>query len=92
MEKWVEGDFGSPEKQQQERRGGASRLWSRNYASRGEVKGKERKPWLDSDSGELSGLGRGVRDISQIRMDHKPLDAIQFCGTMIRRLIMCPIT
>lgn len=28
-------------------------------------------------------------DISQIRTDHKPLDAIQFCGATIRRLIMC---
>lgn len=28
-------------------------------------------------------------DISQIRTDHKPLDAIQFCGAAIRRLIMC---
>lgn len=53
------------------------------------VKGKERKPRPGPDNEELSGLGRGVGDISQIRTDHKPLDAIQFCGATIRRLIMC---
>lgn len=53
------------------------------------VVGKERKPRPGPDNGKLSGLRRGVGDISQIRTDHKPLDAIQFCGTAIRRLIMC---
>lgn len=53
------------------------------------VRGKERKPRPGPDNGELSGLRRGVGDISQIRTDHKPLDAIQFCGAAIRRLIMC---
>lgn len=53
------------------------------------VRRKERKPRPGPDNGELSGLRRGVGDISQIRTDHKPLDAIQFCGTAIRRLIMC---
>lgn len=52
-------------------------------------RGKERKPRPGPDSGALSGLGRVVGDISQIRMDHKPLDAIQFCGAAIRRLITC---
>lgn len=50
---------------------------------------KESKPRPGPDNGELSGLRRGVGDISQIRTDHKPLDAIQFCGAAIRRLIMC---
>ena len=53
------------------------------------VRGSERKPRPGPDNGELSGLRRGVGDISQIRTDHKPLDAIQFCGAAIRRLIMC---
>lgn len=53
------------------------------------VRGKERKPRPGPDNRELSGLRRGVGDISQIRTDHKPLDAIQFCGAAIRRLIMC---
>lgn len=48
-----------------------------------------RQPGPGPDNGELSGLRRGVGDISQIRMDHKSLDAIQFCGAAIRRLIMC---
>lgn len=48
-----------------------------------------RQPGPGPDNGELSGLRRGVGDISQIRTDHKPLDAIQFCGAAIRRLIMC---
>lgn len=53
------------------------------------VGGKGRKPRPGPDNRELSGLRRGVGDISQIRTDHKPLDAIQFCGAAIRRLIMC---
>lgn len=53
------------------------------------VLGKERKPGPGPDNVELSGLRRGVGDISQIRTDHKALDAIQFCGATIRRLIMC---
>lgn len=53
------------------------------------VRGEEKKPRPDPDKAELSGLRRGVGDISQIRTDHKPLDAIQFCGVEIRRLIMC---
>lgn len=53
------------------------------------VTGKERKPRPGPDNGELSGLSRGVGDISQIQTDHKALDAIQFCGAAIRRLIMC---
>lgn len=74
---------------QREHRGGANRPWSRNHVSQGEVEGKERKPRPGPESGALSGLGRAVGDISQIRMDHKPLDAIQFCGATIRRLITC---
>lgn len=53
------------------------------------VGGKESKRRPGPDNGELSGLRTGVGDISQIRTDHKPLDAIQFCGAAIRRLIMC---
>lgn len=53
------------------------------------ARGKERKLRPGPDNGELSGLRRGVGDISQIRTDHKPLNAIQFCGATIRRLIMC---
>lgn len=49
----------------------------------------KRKPRPGPDNGKLSGLRRGVGDISQIRTDHKLLDAIQFCGVAIRRLIMC---
>lgn len=67
----------------------ANRPWSKNHVSQGEVEGKERKPRPGPDSGALSGLGRAVGDISQIRMDHKSLDAIQFCGAAIRRLITC---
>lgn len=50
---------------------------------------RERKPRPGPDNGEPEGLTRGVGDISQIRTDHKPLDAIQFCGAAIRRLITC---
>lgn len=46
-------------------------------------------PRPDPDNGELSGLRRGVGDISQIRTDHKPQDALQFCRAVIRRLILC---
>lgn len=68
------------------------------WAADGGVEGqqseeKECKPRPGPDNAKLSGLREEVGDISQIRTDHKPteckLDAIQFCGAMIRRLIMC---
>lgn len=65
------------------------RQWMEGWRDSSQRKGKERKPRPGPDNGELSGLRRGVGDISQIRTDHKPLDAIQFCGATIRRLIMC---
>ncbi|TNN78329.1 hypothetical protein EYF80_011569 [Liparis tanakae] len=40
---------------------------------------EEKKPRPGPDNEEPQGLRRGVGDISQIRTDHKPLDAIQFC-------------
>lgn len=60
-------------------------LW-RQPGSQSEGEGAPGRP---PDNGELSRLRRGVGDISQIRTDHKPLDAIQFCGPAIRGLIMC---
>lgn len=53
------------------------------------VTGRERKPRPGTDNAELSGLRRRVGGISQIRTDHKTLDAIQFCRAVIRTLITC---
>lgn len=59
------GDFGSVKEQQRERESGANRPWSRK-----QVKWRTRSK-LGPDR-----LWRRVGDISQIRIDHKPLDAI----------------
>lgn len=80
------GDFGSVEEQQRERErerwGGANRPWPRNQ---GTWRARSRQ---GPDNGGLAGLGRRVGDISHIWMDHKPLDTMQFCGAVIRSLIM----
>lgn len=76
------GDFGSAEEQQR----GREVRWRKHTLVKKprEVEDTEMKLWPGPDR-----LWRRVGDISQIRMDHKPLDAIQFCGAAIRRLIMC---
>lgn len=56
------------------RRAGGSK-WRDRSQRRGEG-----SPRPGPDNVEPEGLRRGVGDISQIRADHKPLDAIQFCG------------
>lgn len=75
----------SPDTMSRYRRNGGMQ-WVEGWRDSSHRKGSPRP---GPDNGELSGPRRGVGDISQIRMDHKPLDAIQFCGAEIRRLIMC---